>query len=777
MFELWVASGSGRYQLLIEGERPVCFVQTLDVDAFQDKCLDANLAPQFKTISLSGFDGQLMTAIYCQSLAEYFSVKRTAENCGIELYEADIRPIDRYLMERFIKDGITFLGEELENPNHSYKTIRNAKVKSSDNVTMETSLLSVDIECDEYGHLYSIGFHSFDKGGFECVLYNTEDVNAVGYENDSPSYIEWLVGERALLQRLNQIVYQWDPDFIVGWAFVGFDVKTLDRAAKRNKIDLKWGRDKSALQFIDGDRGAGRNYPHKASASGRVILDGIAVMKDATYQFDSFSLNFVSSALLGEEKLINEHNGLDKLKEIKRQYRDEPVELAKYNLQDCKLVAAIFKQERLLSFLQIRSQLTGLELDRTGGSVAAFTNLYLPLMHRQGYIAPNLVAAEDYLHSPGGFVMESKPGIHDDVLVFDFKSLYPSIIRTFNVDPIRLVQGLDQEPEDTIEGFRGGRFSREKSILSNMLDELWLARENAKQDQDKILSNAIKIIMNSFYGVLGSAGCRFYDTRLASSITMRGHWVLQQSKQWFEERSLEVIYGDTDSIFVKLRKNDNTYDFAKQLEKDLNLWWCEKLKQDFQLESRLEMEFETHFSPFYMPTIRGSESGSKKRYVGQKRLRNGESELVFKGMESVRSDWTDLAKNFQIELITLIFANRDVDELINNTLHKLRAGELDSQLTYKKRLRRALNDYVKTTPPQVKAARMANKVYGREMYRKGSQILYLMTTTGPIEQTLINAPIDYQYYVDKQIFPICEQLLKFYSSSSLAIFNQQLRLI
>ena len=83
-----------------------------------------------------------------------------------------------------------------------------------------------------------------------------------------------------------------------------------------------------------------------------------------------------------------------------------------------------------------------------------------------------------------------------------------------------------------------------------MLDTLWTAREKAKKNQNLIHSNAIKIIMNSFYGVLGSAGCRFYDTKLASSITMRGHWVLNESKAWFHENGLEVIYGDTDSIFV-----------------------------------------------------------------------------------------------------------------------------------------------------------------------------------------------------------------------------------
>lgn len=777
VFELWIKNTEGVFQLLVEGQKLVCFVESKNAQTLYQISQPLVSWLELNELELQGFQGQKMTAIYTRSLKDYFGVKRAAQEHQIELFESDIRPVDRFLMERFIKSDLTFAGYINAHTEQSFQTVRNVQVKTSEPIESQSSLLSVDIECDERGYLYSIGLQSFDKGGFELVLFNCEESKAIVHSTETPAYIEWLNGERALLQRLNQVIYSWDPDYIVGWAFIGFDVRALDGAAKRNHIQLKWGRDKSAVNFIDGERDSGRSYPHKAYVSGRVLLDGIAVMKDATYQFDSFSLNSVATELLGESKLITEEKGLDKLKEIKRQYRDEPLALAEYNLQDCKLVAAIFDKEKLIDFLLIRSRLTGLELDRVGGSVAAFTNLYMPRVHRQGFVAPNLVSEEDYLHSPGGFVMESKPGIHQDVLVFDFKSLYPSIIRTFNVDPVRLVQGLVAEQDATIEGFRGGRFTREKSILSNLLDELWAARELAKQQDNKILSNAIKIIMNSFYGVLGSAGCRFYDTRLASSITMRGHWVLNESKIWFEQKGLEVIYGDTDSIFVKVKANKDMPAEAKALESELNLWWQRKLQEEFKLESKLEMEFETHFSPFYMPTIRGSDSGSKKRYVGMKNQPGRANELVFKGMESVRSDWTDLAKHFQIELFKRIFAKQNVDELLNDTLHQLYAGELDARLIYKKRLRRHLEEYVKTTPPQVKAARMANKVYGREMYRKGSHIRYLMTTSGPIEHSMVNAPLDYQFYVDKQIFPICEQILKFYSPSSLSVFSQQLKLL
>ena len=145
----------------------------------------------------------------------------------------------------------------------------------------------------------------------------------------------------------------------------------------------------------------------------------------------------------------------------------------------------------------------------------------MPLMHRQGYVAPNLgdVAGDN---SPGGFVMDSRPGLYDSVLVLDYKSLYPSIIRTFLIDPVGLVEGMRACPTTTrrpVPGFRGARFSRSKHCLPAIVEQIWQGREAAKREHNKPLSQALKIIMNAFYGVLGSSGCRFFDPRLASSIT------------------------------------------------------------------------------------------------------------------------------------------------------------------------------------------------------------------------------------------------------------------
>lgn len=170
-----------------------------------------------------------------------------------------------------------------------------------------------------------------------------------------------------------------------------------------------------------------------------------------------------------------------------------------------------FAKTELLSFLLERSTVTGLAADRSGGSVAAFTHLYLPRMHRIGYVAPNLGELPEE-HSPGGFVMDSQPGLYDSVLVLDYKSLYPSIIRTFLIDPVGLVAGMQQpDIQHSVPGFRGAWFSREKHCLPAIVNQIWQGREAAKRQQNKPLSQALKIIMNAFYGVLGSSGCRFFS--------------------------------------------------------------------------------------------------------------------------------------------------------------------------------------------------------------------------------------------------------------------------
>ena len=377
--------------------------------------------------------------------------------------------------------------------------------------------------------------------------------------------------------------------------------------------------------------------------------------------------------------------------------------------------------------------------------------------------------------------MTSRPGLYNNVLVLDFKSLYPSIIRTFLIDPLGLAEGL-LHPENAIEGYRGAMFSRTEHFLPDIIAGLWQQRDEAKKQQDAPRSQAIKILMNSFYGVLGSGGCPFYDPRLASSITMRGHDIMQTTAGWIEDAGYEVIYGDTDSTFV-FTGDDCTPRQAEligtQLQDMINRRWRETLKQDFNLHCHLEIEFETHFRRFFMPTIRGSEEGSKKRYAGVV-VKEGKEQLIFKGLENVRSDWTALARQFQEKLYALVFAEQSPEDYIRSLLSDIRAGKQDNLLVYARRLRKPLNAYTRTQPPHVKAARQAdemNLATGKPLqYQHKTTVRYVVTIAGPQAVGYVTQPPDYEHYIEKQIRPIAESILPATGINYDDIDNQQLGL-
>jgi len=755
--QLYLASEQGPLRLEISDQQPLFFVLSSELPA----ALQALTKPpaRYQDLPLKTFQQQAVSALYFTTIEQHQQAAKRLQQSGFSCFEHDIKLHERFLTERFCYGSLSYQGRL--KPHSHFPCLQQVKIKACQ-YAPSLSVLSLDIECSEQGQLYSIGLATKD---YQQVLM-------IGQEQPASPPISWVENEYALLKQLEQEFAKLDPDIIIGWNVINFDFRLLAKRAALHGIKLLLGREQSQLRWRERSDNPQNGF---VSLPGRVVVDGIDALKSATYQFDSFSLENVAQQLLQRGKLVDEVG--DRMAEITHNFNHDKPQLAAYNLEDCQLVLDIFQHTQILDYLCLRSQLTGLMLDRSGGSVAAFTNVYLPKLHRAGYIAPNL--SRDFIaDSPGGYVMSSKPGLYHNVLVLDFKSLYPSIIRTFKVDPLGLVEGL-AEPEQAIEGFRGGKFSRDKHFLPGIIEQLWQQRDQAKANHDKARSQAIKILMNSFYGVLGSTGCRFHDPRLASSITMRGHQLMQQTAEWIRQQGHEVIYGDTDSTFVWLNQQlsaDQAQQIGQQLAAGINQYWREKLATEMQLESYLEIEFETHFSRFLMPTIRGSETGSKKRYAGL----DAHNKLIIKGLETVRSDWTELAKHFQTGLLERVFSDQDPRAFVLETIAKLLEGEYDSQLVYRKRLRRNLADYVKNVPPQVKAARLAdqqNQALGKALqYQNKGSIDYLITLNGPEPLAYQHSHIDYQHYLDKQLRPIADAILPFVGLDFEQISSAQLGL-
>lgn len=790
LLRFWLSTKAGAVLVEQANQQGVCFIHTKHFD--KAKSLIGHHLAGFRDLDLMSFQHEPVTALYFNQQRLLRSAANLLKENHIEPFEYDVRTVDRYLMERFITAGVSISGSLCKQADQ-FVVYRDVKLSPAD-MDPNLRLASFDIETAyPSDRVISIAVYAED---IQIVFILGEQSNCILKQTIE---CRFYADERALLIAFIDWLQNYDPDILIGWNCINFDLRVLERACQRYGFKLTLGRNNEALEW----RVSPNHDDHYfVLVPGRAVLDGIDLLKMASYHFESFSLEFVSQSLLGKGKLIDDPD--HRSDEIMRLFNEDKLALAEYNLVDCQRVWEIFEHARLIPFAIERARLTGLPLDKIGGSVAAFENHYLPRLHRQGYVAPNLPVNPQGVGSPGGYVLDSRPGFYEHVLVFDFKSLYPSIIRSFLIDPYSLTEGDRHKmnsPQDFGEdydralyskGFRGAFFTKENSILPNLIAYLWAARDKAKQEKNAALSHAIKIMMNSFYGVMGTPGCRFFDPRLPSSITLRGHEIMLQTKRLIEAEGYQVIYGDTDSIFVwlNLKESGVTVDqIGKSLVQKVNHWWKNHLHDTYQLESALELEYENHYQRFLMPTIRGSQEGTKKRYAGLISFEGFTPEnplptsyrMVFKGLETVRTDWTHLARDFQRTLYEKIFLNQEYKAYLLGLLDELRAGKYDQKLVYRKRIRQPIKAYQKNVPPHVQAAKKAEACLLEQgkpsRYQKGGWIEYCYTVNGPEPLECLNSPLDYDLYIERQIAPIVDGIVSFLGTSFSELTSSQLNLI
>jgi len=355
--------------------------------------------------------------------------------------------------------------------------------------------------------------------------------------------------------------------------------------------------------------------------------------------------------------------------------------------------------------------------------------------------------------SPGGGIITSRAGIYDSVLAFDYKSLYPSIMRTFNIDPLsRVPRDVVAPPESVIEAPNGARFRREPGILPEILAQFFASRAEARRHGAERTAYAYKIVMNSFYGVLGTGSCRFASPDLAGAITTLGQHFLFWTRDLVSSLGYEVIYGDTDSIFVRSGRprgegREPLEALGRELCAAVNERVSTYVKEKWELESRLELEFEAVYLRFFMPPMRtqapaheegeeGESRGRAKGYAGLRADPSGERvEIV--GMEAVRHDWTELAHELQRELLGWVFRDvpaQEVTERLRSFVVSLRAGERDRELVYRRALRKPAEAYVKSSPPHARAAMLLPPE------ERSGVIRYVWTTEGPQPESRLTAP-------------------------------------
>jgi DNA polymerase-2 len=652
-------------------------------------------------------------------------------HAGGNALEADLRFPYRYLVDVGVRAGVEIEGLA-ETVREGFLRFRNATLRPAES-RPALRVLSLDLETSaDASRIWSVAL--VGGGADEVHVLSKTPVRGARAHPD----------ERALLTAASRRILELDPDILTGWNVVDFDLRTWATRCAALSVPPNLGRVPGEILF---HRDPGFTRQSRATIPGRVVLDGIGLVRDAV-RLEDYRLETAAQTLLGRGKLID-RDAADKAAEITRLYREDREALVAYNREDARLVLDILQREGLLDLALERSLLSGMQLDRVGASIASFDLLYLPELRRRGFVAPSVDTSRERAIVKGGAVLDSKPGLFANVAVFDFKSLYPSLIRTFNLDPVAHARA----GEDAITAPNGARFSRSEAILPGIIERYMASRAEAKRRGDRHADQAIKIMMNALFGVLGAASCRFFDPDVANAITGFGQRILAWTRDAFEEEGVDVIYGDTDSVFVQLEsRGDVARGEAASLRARVERRIAGRIRDEYAVEPRLELELEGIFERFFMPRVRGGRSGSKKRYAGS---RGGKLDIV--GLESVRRDWPAVARRLQRGMLERIFRDEEVMPFVRDVVRQVREGALDAELVYAKRVRKgSLDRYTATTPPHIQAAR---KVGGPT----GPVVRYVITAGGP-EPVFHGRPlprdIDRGHYVDRVLRPVAEAILE-----------------
>jgi DNA polymerase-2 len=724
----------GTFLVRDDRQRPHFYIRAADIERARAVC-----TPEPQLVDKRTFDAAPVARIEVEVPADVPAVRDRLHAAGIDTFEGDVRFAMRYLIERGIKGGCEIEGEAIRSTGVTW--ILGNPVLRPAGIKIEPRVLSFDIETDPKGERL-LAIAMFGPGIDEVLIVD-------GSGRKMPANAIRCESEFSALDAFCARIKIFDADVLTGWNIVDFDLNALRRIAARVHHPLPLGRDSGPIRIrkAEGYFGSGQ-----ATIPGRLVLDGIDLLRGAFVRMDDYSLDAVGRKVLGEGKAVA-GDARDRIEEIMQNYRHDLSAFALYARTDARLAFQIVERLDLIPLAFARSQLTGMTPDRVAASIASFDFLYLTELERRGVVAPTVRSGDSsvYAAQQGGHVLESTTGLHRNVWVFDFRSLYPSIIRTFNIDPLSYV--ANPSPELDLVRVPGAAFRREPAILPRMLDELFPRRDAARKSGDKVASNAIKILMNSFYGVLGTPACRFCNPALANAITGTGRDVLLWSKQWFEAAGFKVLYGDTDSLFVHSDNDDpdTALEQGRQLTGTLNCELAAYVSERWHVESRLEIELDKLYLKLFLPRARHSTRGASKRYAG---LLHGKDTgaVEFVGMEVVRRDWTALAKQVQRELYQRLFTDQPVDAYLADVVQQVRNGELDDALVYRKNLRKGADDYTATTPPHVVAAR-------KSIHPSGRLISYVITTAGPEPLDNVQHPLDREHYVVKQVKPVAEPVL------------------
>lgn len=685
---------------------------------------------------LRSLDGDPLWRVQTTIPSQIPALRQELETAGIACLEADLPFPARYRLDRGLRGSFEVTGPHTKR-DRVPRVYRNPGLQPAA-WTPKLRVLSIDIETGSKGELYAIGLHTPD---FERVLVAGEV---------APPHAEAIHSERALLRRFVEYVAAIDPDVITGWNVIDFDLSFLHRMARRHGMRLELGRGHEDIEIRPGAAWA---RDSRAVLPGRVVLDGLALFRAAPGKLPNYRLETVAQHFLGHGKLLT---GKNRQAEIDDLFRHDLPRLVEYNLQDARLVTELLASTHLIELAVERSLLTGVPLDRTGSLLAAVDSLYLGELRQRGFVASSL--ALDLAPSPsrtgGGEILEPRPGLHRNVGVGSFRHLSAAIVRTFRLDPLTWAQGRSPAAP-ILMAPNGEPFRRDiEGVLPELLQRLSIREDRAHREARPLEAKAIGLLIDAIPGALGSPATHLFSPAIAAAVSAFGHLALEFAAQAARDRGAAVLYGDTDTLFLELQEIDpgraleRFVPFCAEIERALS----EHLRDTFSLKSELTFGFDRLYLRLFLPETRGGKGGSRRRYAALVD-REGEEEIRFVGLESVRRDSCEASRRWQREILQRVFHDEPVAELIREFVADLRAGRRDEELVIHKTMRRPAETYTHGIPPHVRAATQVGETAGHV-------VSYVMTRNGPEAVGRETAVLDYEYYLEHHLAPVADAILR-----------------
>ncbi|MBN2121496.1 hypothetical protein JW721_00350 [Candidatus Micrarchaeota archaeon] len=574
-------------------------------------------------------------------------------------------------------------------------------------------------------------------------------------------FVEAVSGEKELIERFCALLGELDVDILTAYNSTNFDLPYLKERAKRLKTELALGRDGTSYRAVK------RGLIQPLKIRGRVHVDLYPSVRffgfTGMIKTGDYTLKNVYSAITGKKKLMVERADIWKMwdnggKELE--------ELSDYSLMDADSTFEI--GEHILPIQMELSEIAGLPLFDV--AYATSGQMVEALLMREAISSkmivppkPSGAAVNARSKNPiqGAYVKLPEPGIYENIAVFDFRGLYPSIICSYNIDP----GTIDKEGESW-ESPTGARFLKKPmGLVPRVLGGLIERRGKVKGELKKLKkgskeynrayarSYALKILANSFYGYLGYARSRWYNRSCAESITALGRKHIMETEKMANDEGFRVLYSDTDSVFLLLgnKKKEDAMAFLE--------------KVNSSLPGKMELELEDFYTRgvFVSKKHQKETTGAKKKYA----MLSEDGSVKIRGFELVRRDWSRVARETQRKVLEAILKEGSKEKamgIVQETISRLRNGEVPlEEVAIYTQLKKKPENYG-IVSPELSAAKKAIK-RGKKIGR-GSIVAYVITRNGKSsisdrsELLEFAQNYDAQYYIDKQVLPSVMKILK-----------------